>query len=71
MFLFSSRYSLENYPTSRNSAGVNLMRQQSYITAVRSANQSGQPDFGKNFSMIENLNSIFKNSFTIWKSNNI
>jgi hypothetical protein len=55
MFLFSSRYSLENYPTSRNS-GVNLMRQQSYITAVRSANQSGQPDFGKNFSMIENLN---------------
>ncbi len=47
-WLFSPRYQLEDYPnpSSRNS-GVNLIRQQSYISAVRSANQSEQPDFGK------------------------
>jgi hypothetical protein len=29
------------------------MRQQSYISAVRSGTQNEQPDFGKNFSMIK------------------
>ncbi|CAF1364279.1 unnamed protein product [Adineta steineri] len=46
----SSRYLLENY--SNNSAsrnGVNLIRQQSYISAVRSNNQSEQPDFVTQF----------------------
>ncbi len=46
--MFSSRYPLENYPNNSSSrSGVNLIRQQSYISAVRSANQNEQPDFGK------------------------
>jgi hypothetical protein len=50
----SPRYALETYPTgSPSRAGVNLIRQQSYISAVRSANQSEQPDFGKHFSRID------------------
>ncbi|CAF3608767.1 unnamed protein product [Rotaria sordida] len=46
----SSRFSLENYPNNSSSrTGVNLIRQPSYITAVRSANQSEQPDFVSQF----------------------
>ncbi|CAF4666415.1 unnamed protein product, partial [Rotaria sp. Silwood2] len=46
----SSRFPLENYPNNSSSrSGVNLIRQQSYITAVRSANQSEQPDFVSQF----------------------
>ncbi|UJR34926.1 hypothetical protein I4U23_027703 [Adineta vaga] len=44
----SSRYSLDNYPSSSRT-GVNLIRQPSYITAVRSTNQSEQPDFVTQF----------------------
>jgi hypothetical protein len=47
-YLFSQRYSLDNYSTSRTSSGVNLIRQNSYISAVRSAHQNDQADFGKN-----------------------
>ncbi|CAF1007721.1 unnamed protein product [Adineta ricciae] len=47
----SSRYSLENYSNlpSTSRTGMNLIRQQSYITAVRSANQHEQPDFVTQF----------------------
>jgi hypothetical protein len=47
-FLFSQRYTLDNYPSSSSSrtSGVNLIRQDSYITAVRSAHQNEQADFG-------------------------
>ena len=42
---FSQRYQAENYPnTSSIRRGSNLIRQPSYITAVRS---NDQPDFGK------------------------
>ncbi len=42
-------YTLENYPTntSSRSGGVNLIRQDSYLSAVRSAHQNPQSDFGK------------------------
>jgi hypothetical protein len=46
LILFSQRYSLDNYPSSRP-GGVNLIRQDSYITAVRSAHQNDQSNFGK------------------------
>lgn len=48
MDLFSIRYPSQSYSNNSSSrGGVNLIRQQSYITAVRSANQIEQPDFGK------------------------
>ncbi|CAF2112353.1 unnamed protein product [Rotaria magnacalcarata] len=46
----NSRYLTENYlNNSLSRGGVNLIRQQSYITAVRSANPSEQPDFVSQF----------------------
>ncbi|CAF1315183.1 unnamed protein product [Rotaria sordida] len=43
----NQRYSLNNYPTTTSSriGGVNLIRQDSYITAVRSAHQNEQGNF--------------------------
>ena len=41
---------MDNYSTnsSTRTGGVNLIRQDSYISAVRSARQNDQGDFGKN-----------------------
>lgn len=42
----NERYPLENYSTPRP-AGVNLIRQNSYISAVRAAHPNDQGEFGK------------------------
>ena len=54
--VFSSRqYTLDNYSanSSPRTGGVNLIRQDSYITAVRSAHPNEQEEFGKKSNQID------------------